>query len=322
MPPGLGLGGGASADPASTLFGAPNLVLDNYPGAHRAYSVRKLSKTYTGYAMKVREGSGMDYTADVAFDDDGFVSASSKVYNTTGTGAGGGGDGDTLDEFLGSPDGHVHTWYDQSGEGSNATDLTGSPTLANQPKIYTGGSLITDVTGSGTPRAALEFDVADKLHISNSGFSLGSTSVFTTSRVTSTATQILWWLSNGAPKYMGGALFSVAHLFYYAGNVGNASVSAWDGSALINIRRHQAWITTVSPSPAQSLTENAGSVVYDSSASGETDAAIGAATEVGLGNTIGYGFIGKVQEFIAYDSDQTANRGHILADTNTVLEVY
>ena len=89
MAPRLGLGGGVTANPASGLFAAPNLLLDNYPNAHRAYSVRKLSKNYTGYAMKVREGSGMNYTADVAFDDDGVVSASSKIYNPTGNGSDG-----------------------------------------------------------------------------------------------------------------------------------------------------------------------------------------------------------------------------------------
>jgi hypothetical protein len=36
-------------------------------------------------------------------------------------------------------DGHVSTWYDQSGNGNNATQAT----PASQPKIVDGGALVT-----------------------------------------------------------------------------------------------------------------------------------------------------------------------------------
>ena len=319
MPPGLGLGSGASADPASTLFGAPNLLLDNYPGAHRAYSVRKLSKNYSGYAMKVREGSGMDYTADVAFDDDGFVSASSKIYNATG----GGDDGDSLAEFIPSSDGFVHTWYDQSGEGSNATDAAGSPTIANQPKIYSSGSLITDVT-SGTARAALEFDVADRLNFSNSGLAHGSLAVFTTSRVVGTATQIPWFISyrlGGAGNSVVGAYYTSGYLyFYYAAALSEAKhlLLNTPGGSLVDKRRLHSYLASTS---AQSLIEN-GTTASDASPSTITDAFVGDATNIGIGATSGGGHIGKFQEWIVYDSDQTSNNAGIVADINTVLEVY
>ena len=317
MAPRLGLGNSVTANPASGLFAAPNLLLDNYPGAHRAYSVRKLAKGYAGYAMKVRE-SGNDYPADVSFDDDGFVSASSPVANLSG------GSGATLGAFIGgSNDGFVHTWYDQSGNGSNATDITGSPTIANQPKIYSSGSLITDVT-SGTARAALEFDTADKLHVSNSGLAHGSLAVFTTSRVVGTSTQIPWFLSyrlGGAGNSFVGAYYTSGYLyFYYAAALSEAKhlLLNTPGGSLVDKRRLHSYLASTS---AQSLIEN-GTTASDASPSTITDAFVGDATNIGIGATIGGGHIGKFQEWIVYDSDQTSNNAGIVADINTVLEVY
>ena len=165
MPPGLGLGGGASADPASTLFASTPLLLDTYPNAHRAYSMRKLSNDYTGYALKVRE-SGNDYTADVSFDDDGRVSTSSPVANLSG------GSGATLGAFVGSNDGHCTIWYDQSGEGSNATQ----PTASKQPKLISSGTLET--SGSASV-ASLKFDGSnDHLIVDESGLTLRDITTF------------------------------------------------------------------------------------------------------------------------------------------------
>jgi hypothetical protein len=97
-------------------------ILDTYPNAAVAYSVRKLSNSYTGSALRVRRSS------DNTEQDIGFTSA---------------GDLDTtaLTTFCGAGNGFVTTWYDQSGNsGLNATQST----AANQPQIVSSGSMILE----------------------------------------------------------------------------------------------------------------------------------------------------------------------------------
>lgn len=107
-------------------------LLDAYPNAAAAYSLRKLRTAYTGSAIKVRNSSNSEL-------DIGFVN---NVLDTA-----------SLLTHCGSGNGFVTTWYDQSGNGRNATQTT----AANQPQIVSSGSVITengkptiDHTGSTT----------------------------------------------------------------------------------------------------------------------------------------------------------------------------
>jgi hypothetical protein len=119
----------------TTSAAATDLLLDTYTGAAAAYSVRKLDKDYTGYAMKVREDSG-DTEADIGFDSNGDLDTAA------------------IATHCGSANGYVVTWYDQSGNSNNATRST----LANQPQIYNGTAVITE---NGKP--ALDFDDTDDM---------------------------------------------------------------------------------------------------------------------------------------------------------------
>ena len=77
-------------------------LLDTYPNAAAAYSLRKLRSAYTGYAIRVRRSS------DNTEQDIGFSS-------TFGL------DTSSLTSFCGAGNGFVTTWYDQSGNGNNGT---------------------------------------------------------------------------------------------------------------------------------------------------------------------------------------------------------
>jgi hypothetical protein len=120
-------------------------LLDLYPNAAAAYSVRKLSSTYTGSAIRVRR-------TDLAESDIGFTAAgnldTTALLAFTGTGA--------LDN------GFITTWYDQSGNARNATQTT----AINQPQIVSSGSVLT--TNS---KPTLKFDG------SNDGFTMGNQTV-------------------------------------------------------------------------------------------------------------------------------------------------
>jgi len=111
------------------VWSAVSLLLDTYSGAAAAYSLRKLRSGYSGNAIKVRRSS------DNTEQDIGFVD---NELDTS-----------TLATFCSGTDGFVTTWYDQSGNGKNATQTT----AANQPQIVSSGSVINE---NGKP--TVQFD--------------------------------------------------------------------------------------------------------------------------------------------------------------------
>ena len=94
-------------------------LLDSYPGAAAAYSVRLLKSDYTGSAIRVRRSS------DNAEQNIGFTALGNL--DTT-----------SLTTFCSGTNGFVTTWYDQSGSGNNATQTSAS----SQPQIVSSGSVI------------------------------------------------------------------------------------------------------------------------------------------------------------------------------------
>jgi uncharacterized delta-60 repeat protein len=118
-----------------TRVAPPTYILDQYSGAARAYSVRKLSSAYTGPAIRVRRSS------DNVESDIGFL----NQYNLDTT---------ALLNFCGAGDGFIKTWYDQSGNGINAIQTD----TARQPKIVSSG-VVETVAGEGDlARPAIKFD--------------------------------------------------------------------------------------------------------------------------------------------------------------------
>ena len=107
-------------------------LLDTFPGATMAYSVRKLRSAYAGNALRVRRSS------DNAEQDIGFVGADL--------------DTSSLLSFVGAGNGFVTTWYDQSTSGINPVQAT----TTKQPKIVSSGAVETI---NGKP--ALLFDGVD-----------------------------------------------------------------------------------------------------------------------------------------------------------------
>ena len=140
-------------------------LLNEYPNAAFAASVRLLDNTYTGGLVRVRAyrvigSGGLDQgEADVLPDPSSgyFISLNSPITNLDATATGRGlTDSDTLGDLLSSGasnyDGFVTTWYDQSGNGNDAVQATAS----NQPQIVSGGALITE---NGKP--SIDFDGVD-----------------------------------------------------------------------------------------------------------------------------------------------------------------
>jgi hypothetical protein len=94
-------------------------ILDTYPNAAVAYSVRRLATAYTGPLLRVRRSS------DNTEQDIGYTTLGDL-------------DETALTNFVGANNGFVTTWYDQSGNANNATQST----AANQPQIVSSGAVI------------------------------------------------------------------------------------------------------------------------------------------------------------------------------------
>ena len=110
-------------------FTIPEFLLDLYPGAAAAYSLRKLNSAYTGSAIRVRR---TDLTeSDIGFTATGNLDTTALLA-FTGTGV--------LDN------GFVKTWYDQSGNSNNLAQTT----LVNQPQIVLNGSVIINLGSKPT----------------------------------------------------------------------------------------------------------------------------------------------------------------------------
>ena len=121
LDPGDGTGTYSTLAACETACPAPPpLLLNTYPGAAAAYSLRLLDNTYAGSAIRVRRSS------DSTEQDIGF---SSGELDTA-----------TLLTFAGAGDAFVSTWYDQSGNANNATQSV----QVDQPQIVLGGAVIVE----------------------------------------------------------------------------------------------------------------------------------------------------------------------------------
>jgi hypothetical protein len=127
------------------------LLLDQFPNAAAAYSLRKLRSNYTGDCIQVRRSS------DNTLQDIGFVN---RELDTS-----------SLLSFVGEGNGFVETWYDQSLNNNNAVQSD----ITRQPQIVLNGNLL--LTGT---KPSLNFDGSnDFLATNNQIFNTGLHSFFT-----------------------------------------------------------------------------------------------------------------------------------------------
>lgn len=118
-----------------SLFAAQGsrYILDVYTGAAAAYSLRQL-KTGVTNCIKVRRDS--DNTTQIIGFVNGVIDSSS------------------LTTFVGSGSGFIDTWYDQSGNGRDATQSSTSI----QPRIVNLGTIETQ-----NSKAAVRWTAADQV---------------------------------------------------------------------------------------------------------------------------------------------------------------
>jgi hypothetical protein len=130
----------------SGLTPTSSLLLDVFPNANSAFSLRKLRNKYSGPCIRVRRASD-NAQRDIYFNSNLSVDTNAIAY------------------FCGASNGFVSVWFDQSGNNKFLQMDTGT----NQPQIYNGSAVLLE---SGKP--TLYFDGVDNymecLVAGNTGF--------------------------------------------------------------------------------------------------------------------------------------------------------
>lgn len=255
-------------------------LLDTYTGAAAAYSLRRLSGSYNGSAIRVRRASD-NTEQDIGFSD--------NVLDTS-----------SLTSFCSGTNGFVKTWYDQSGNGYNATQAT----AASQPQIVSSGSVLTE---NGQP--AIKFINANQTYLRNSD-----------SWTYQTAFTLVRFILRP----------SFAYIINSASNISKAITDInGQGYRLYNA---QSLYFSINPSlTTQDLVYGLfNGVISEGSVDNSTITTGNAGTLTGTGLTIGISqninssaaFDGTMQEIILYNSDQSSNRTGIQTNINSFYSIY
>jgi len=292
--PSIGLGLGISL--RSDTLGASGL-LDLYGGAAAAYSLRALSRGWlAGDVVEVRRSS--DSTTD------SFTA--SQITNGE------------LEAFCGVGDGFVSTWYDQSGNGNDATQAT----TTAQPKIVSAGSLVT---------GGIDFDgVDDQLGLTGAGLDIFKNvrygqvfSVATSDEIGLSTSRIIEFKTTGTgARYTLGESNTIASSYRVGGRrldadaFDSTTASATHGSTEKLVTGFTNW------SDAEAyIYQNGTNVGTDLSfqTAGLTSNTSSRLENTGIGTA---GFDGRIREIIIYDFDQSANRAAIETNINDHYGIY
>jgi len=198
--------------------------------------------------------------------------------------------------------GFVETWYDQSGNGNDATQATSG----RQPKIVDAGSLVAN---------GLDFDGSDdKLTIPNDLIaSINSASSFLVAKSDTTAgSRIALALSHSTSnfRFYAGALLSSKFYFGYQ----NTALKIELGAADTN--KH-LFTSIAGSSNAEGFLDGTSKGTV-SSVDGKSTLSSGGIGSINSGNF----WSGTIEEVIVYNTDQSANRPAIEANINNQYDIY
>lgn len=272
---------------ASQAAAPAGLLLDDYPGAIVAHSVRKLRTAYTGFCLKVRRSS------DNATQDIGFV----------------GNDLDTasLLSFVGGSSGYIEWWYNQA-------DLAGAKnlkmlTLAKQPIIVSSGVL---TTSRGLP--SLQFATSKTMEWEATYPTLGTSYSYYTliTRAPGTNTYLFGGSGPGSrPSIISG----------YSGN----DFEYFDSSRIVMSATGASTTEVSQLSFTTTLGTNAtghyqGTEVFNQSVPFSAD--LRNLEAVGGSSTFQDYSNAYYSEFIVYNSNEAGNTSGIIANQNTYYTLY
>lgn len=264
------------------------LLLDLFPGAVAAYSLRKLRNSYSGSSIRVRRTSD-NTELDIGFDIYGDLDTSS------------------LTSFCIGTNGFVTTWYDQSTSSRNAIQLT----AIRQPQIVSSGVILSD---SGKP--ALTFNGGYYFEIINRPLiSVTEYSFFAVANASTNQTFEMLFTQSDSSGNPGRIEFRR--------NSGSNNIQILDGSNLgftsvgsINQRRLYSILRGTTTT---TLYLDGG---FDSQNIAGINPIGNYISNIGARINGQFFYDGFQQEMIIYNNNQTTNRTSIESDINSYYSIY
>jgi hypothetical protein len=266
--------------------GATPLLLDLYPDAVSAYSLRKLRTAYTGDAIEVRRSSD-NTTQDIGFDSNGELDTASLL------------------TFVGAASGYVNTLYDQSGNANNDATQT---TASKQPIIVSNG-VVNELNGKPAMNFLAPFvmDLNLSQYPFTSGGSATEKSFFAVAKNDSTLNQNLYNIADTRDIY--------ALTYNRSGNNTYGFSGANYGGIGGNITG-QNIISSFAISPS-SKTFNNNVEGVDSNLFRSNFSLVTIGSRGGV-----YPMDGNIQEMVMYELNQSTNRTAIETNINDYYDVY
>lgn len=266
-------------------------LLDIYPGAAAAYSLRLLRASYGGSAIRVRRAS------DNVETDIGFTGADLNI--------------EALTTFCGVANGFIVTWYDQSENGINLTQST----LLSQPQIVSFGSVIL-VNGKPSAQFDGTNDVLTSLSLTNS---FNNSSMFSVVNITPNGTEDIPFgygltAQTGAIRCL---YVAPSRKLAFAG-WSNDYVSTID-AASANIYLFSIVQNGTSVSVRKNTTTSAGTLGNTLNTTTTATYSIGS---LAGGSVANYYTQMTGCEFIFYPSDKTSDRSNIESNINNYYALY
>jgi hypothetical protein len=261
-------------------------LLDFYPNAAAAYSLRKLRDAYTGSAIRVRR-TNLD-ELDIGFTALGELDTAALLA-FTGTGA--------LDN------GFVTTWYDQSGNARNATQTT----ALNQPQIVSSGSLIIN-----NSKVSVRFNSSNSTRLTTTSFNLlNPIRIFTYFNTLSNNTFVFDGLSVNQYRVF---ISSDTSMTLYGNGFGLTEPIYSDNTGIIN--KNYLSDSLINSNSSSWTINNNNPINFSVGNSTVNLLNLGIA-----GNNI-RAFNGFIHEFIIYNSTESANANAIRNNINDFYSIY
>jgi len=279
-------GSGSASATSNTITPIGSFLLDIYSGAAVGYSLRKLRTAYTGNAIRVRRTDLAEQ--DIAFDSNGDLDTTALL-SFVGTGA--------------LNNGFITTWYDQSTNANNSTQAT----ALSQAQIVSAGALILDVntnkiTSTWTlDRYSLTSGInTNTQYLSTSMFRrVGTADILVhLGNLSTTVPNPLSWLGTGSGYSVRSRMPSLL-AFENVSIIGRCIMTSLRNASNLKVGyRNGTQLTTTATEAPTSQTLDA------------------------FGQTTTSYTSGQYQEYIYWNSEQSANRIGIETNINTYWDAY